>query len=349
MSDQKQMGYIPVNKIHVPEVKLRVAKLNSAEFEELVTSVSKDGILQVLQIRPYYRAPEIGPDGEVGEPVLVEDEYWLVDGLQRFTAAKSIGMAEVPCVLANDSDYDALRKMLISNQVGVQTTRSEKCSAMLLLLSEDPLTTIDSLAADMGLSVATCKNILSLDKLGQVDEKIIEAVDSGEIISANAYALTKLPKSQIPEYVDSAKTDDATTFAGKIQEQKKANNKAAKTGAAEGVVEYKVTPKGQTWATIYNEASHFADLENDNQQPSVLEDVFAKDFDRVLTEDDKELIGQCFLWLANMHPSEVARKTEEHEAKVKAREEKKARDKAAKEAAKAAKEADKQEVSFASL
>lgn len=91
---------------------------DSQAMQALVESVKTDGILQPLLVRP-----------------LGEEKYELVAGERRYRAAKELGLTEVPVIVRDLSEQQALRVALVENLQREDLNPVEETEGILQLLS----------------------------------------------------------------------------------------------------------------------------------------------------------------------------------------------------------------------
>ena len=91
---------------------------DSQAMQALVQSVKTDGILQPLLVRP-----------------LGEEKYELVAGERRYRAAKEVGLTEVPVIIRDLTQEQALRVALVENLQREDLNPVEETEGILQLLS----------------------------------------------------------------------------------------------------------------------------------------------------------------------------------------------------------------------
>ena len=115
-SEVSSVQTLPLQKITLPSSQPR-RYFDPQLLEELVNSVKQHGILQPLLVRPR----------ETGE-------YELVAGERRYRAAKVAGLAEVPVVIRDLNDEQALQFALIENLQREDLNPIEETQGILHLL-----------------------------------------------------------------------------------------------------------------------------------------------------------------------------------------------------------------------
>lgn len=94
------MRLVPIESLYVNELtSLRVVDEKSEEFVELVSSIRANGLLQPVVAR-YSN---------------VEGRYEIVCGRRRYLACMRIGYEDIPCMLSDLSDREALEHSIVEN------------------------------------------------------------------------------------------------------------------------------------------------------------------------------------------------------------------------------------------
>ncbi len=137
---------IPLNTIHKSPWQPR-RRFDAGALADLVQSVRERGLLQPLLVRE------------------VENGYQLIAGERRFRAAQEAELTDVPVIVLEASDRDALELALIEN------------------LQREDLNPIEEAEGYQSL----------IDKFGLTQEQIAERVGKGRATVANALRLLSLP------------------------------------------------------------------------------------------------------------------------------------------------------------
>jgi ParB family transcriptional regulator, chromosome partitioning protein len=139
-------------------------------MESLVASIREKGILQPLLVR---RDPDIA------------GEYELVAGERRWRAAQIAGLHEVPVVVRDLADRDALEIALIENVQRQDLTPLEEAEGYRRLMDEFQHTQED-LARSVGKSRSHVANMMRLLAL---PDSVKELMDRGDLTAGHARAL----------------------------------------------------------------------------------------------------------------------------------------------------------------
>ena len=115
--DQQQDQSISIEKIQLPAKQPR-RFFDSDKLAQLVQSVTEHGILEPLLVRP-----------------LESGGYELVAGERRLRAAREVGLAEVPIVVRELDDRQAIQVALIENLQREDLNPVEETDAVLDLLA----------------------------------------------------------------------------------------------------------------------------------------------------------------------------------------------------------------------
>lgn len=146
---------------------------DESALDELASSIREQGILQPLLVRP---AP--------GDP----GAYEIVAGERRWRAAKKAGLSQVPVIIRELDDNEALTIALVENLQREDLNPVEEAHAMAALQKRLKISQ-DALAAKLGKSRPAVANAL---RLLQLPENILESLELGEISAGHARALLAL-------------------------------------------------------------------------------------------------------------------------------------------------------------
>lgn len=135
---------------------------------ELSDSIAKHGVIQPLLVRPM-------PDGS----------YQLVAGERRWRASRMAGLTEVPVVIKELSDDEAMALALIENLQREDLNAIEEAQGIKALMDTLSLTQ-DEAAERVGKSRPAIANALRLLKL---PDEVLELVSNGTLSPGHARAL----------------------------------------------------------------------------------------------------------------------------------------------------------------
>ena len=135
---------------------------------ELADSIAKHGVIQPLLVRPM-------PDGS----------YQLVAGERRWRASRMAGLTEVPVVIKELSDDEAMALALIENLQREDLNAIEEAQGIKALMDTLSLT-LDEAAERVGKSRPAVANALRLLKL---PDSVIALVSDGKLSPGHARAL----------------------------------------------------------------------------------------------------------------------------------------------------------------
>lgn len=140
-------------------------------LEELAASIRSQGIVQPLLVRPL---PHTSPQA-----------YEIVAGERRWRAARKAGLSEVPVLVRELSDEDALTAALIENLQREDLNPLEEAEAIQALKERLPLSQ-EELAARLGKSRPAVANAL---RLLQLPEDMRGALRDGLLSAGHGRAL----------------------------------------------------------------------------------------------------------------------------------------------------------------
>jgi ParB family chromosome partitioning protein len=253
---------LKLGEIYESPVALRPVNKETEKFQELVDSIAARGLINALSVRPMTQddAVQLKESQEI-EIDAIEGKYILCDGLQRFTASKMAGLSEVPALIRNISDNEALVDQFMANHHRIDTLPAQFTQQMVRIMAADPLMTTKEMAKMLAVSEAFVKERMKLIKL---HEDIATLVDEGVIKLSNAFALANLPPEEQLNYKEAAINDSSREFAGNIKSRLAELNKAKREGR--GATEEFVPPTVATWRnkgeieSMRNNTADVADL-----------------------------------------------------------------------------------------
>lgn len=193
---------------------------------ELADSIAKHGVIQPLLVRPM-------PDGS----------YQLVAGERRWRASRMAGLTEVPVVIKELSDDEAMALALIENLQREDLNAIEEAQGIKALMDTLSLTQ-DEAAERVGKSRPAVANALRLLKL---PDSVIALVSDGKLSPGHARALLGFKDEQdIIETADliiekGLTVRDAEKLVKKRNKEPKAEKPAARRASYYDEVELALT------------------------------------------------------------------------------------------------------------
>lgn len=147
-------------------------------LEELAASIRSQGIVQPLLVRPL--------------PHTTPQAYEIVAGERRWRAARKAGLSEVPVLVRELSDEDALTAALIENVQREDLNPLEEAEAIQALKERLPLSQ-EALAARLGKSRPAVANAL---RLLQLPENMRGALRDGSLSAGHGRALLAVTEEE---------------------------------------------------------------------------------------------------------------------------------------------------------
>ena len=148
---------------------------SDADLEELASSIRERGIIQPIVVR-----------------AKGADQYELIAGERRWRAAQRAGLHEVPIVVLDVSDAEALELAVIENVQRTDLNPIEEATGYLALMDEFNHTQ-DALAKIVGKSRSHIANTVRLLKLSQPVQAYVRA---GKISAGHARILVGQPNAE---------------------------------------------------------------------------------------------------------------------------------------------------------
>ncbi|MBV9633117.1 MAG: ParB/RepB/Spo0J family partition protein [Methylobacteriaceae bacterium] len=159
------------------------------ELEDLANSIRQRGIIQPMLVRTIPRTPDV---------------YEIIAGERRWRAAQRAGLHEVPVILVEAGDKEALEIAIIENVQRADLNPLEEALGYEQLMSEFSYSQND-LARVIGKSRSHVANMLRLLKLPQ-DVRVL--LSAGDITAGHARALLSVTA---PEHVARRIVDQGLT------------------------------------------------------------------------------------------------------------------------------------------
>lgn len=166
-------GTLPVNAIQPGPSQPRQT-MQPQPLEDLAASIRANGVIQPIVVRRLAAGASPG--------------YEIVAGERRWQAAKLAGLQEIPVVIRDLSDQEAVAVALIENIQREELTPAEEARALKRLLAEFSLTH-EQVATAVGRSRATVSNLL---RLLDLPDTVVAFLDSKALSMGHARALLGL-------------------------------------------------------------------------------------------------------------------------------------------------------------
>lgn len=151
-------------------------------LEELADSIRAQGVIQPIAVRPLTTTDASGAR-----------HYEIVAGERRWRAAQLAGLSEIPAVVRQISDSDAIAVGLIENIQRENLTPLEEAQSLRRLIDEFELTHQQAAEA-IGRSRAAVSNLLRLLDLG---DEVKALVQTGKLEMGHARALLAITRPRL--------------------------------------------------------------------------------------------------------------------------------------------------------
>jgi ParB family chromosome partitioning protein len=167
VEDLRSLRHMPIEFIHASTNNPR-KKFDDSELDDLAKSIRDKGLLQPIVVRPS-----------------ASGEYEIVAGERRWRAAQRAGIHDVPVLIRELSDGEALEIALIENVQRTDLNPLEEARAYSLLLEQFTYTQ-QQLADSIGKSRSHIANTLRLLTL---PDPVRAQIETGELTAGHARAL----------------------------------------------------------------------------------------------------------------------------------------------------------------
>jgi ParB family chromosome partitioning protein len=175
VSPSRGSGTLPVSLMQPGPFQPRL-QIQQESLEELAASIRANGVIQPIVVR---RLPEGSAAGA---------RYEIIAGERRWQAAKLAGLADIPTIVRELSDRDAVAVALIENIQREDLTAAEEARALRRLAAEFELTH-EQVAVAVGRSRAAVSNFI---RLLDLPDAVVVLIDSKAIDMGHARALLGL-------------------------------------------------------------------------------------------------------------------------------------------------------------
>jgi ParB family chromosome partitioning protein len=150
-------------------------EIHQQPLEELAASIKANGVIQAIVVRPL-------PAGSGSA------KYEIVAGERRWQAAKLAGLTDIPVIVRQLSDKEAVAVALIENIQREELTSAEEARALKRLIEEFSLSH-SQVAETVGRSRAAVSNLI---RLLDLPASVVDLIDSKAISMGHARALLGL-------------------------------------------------------------------------------------------------------------------------------------------------------------
>jgi ParB family chromosome partitioning protein len=151
-------------------------EIDRQALEELAASIKANGVIQPIVVRPL-------PDSAAAAA-----RYEIVAGERRWQAAKLAGLTDIPAIVRELSDSQAIAVALIENIQREELTPADEARALQRLIGEFSLTHAE-VAQAVGRSRAAVSNLI---RLLDLPTEVVALIDSKALSMGHARALLGL-------------------------------------------------------------------------------------------------------------------------------------------------------------
>jgi ParB family chromosome partitioning protein len=174
VSPSRGGGTLPISLMQTGPFQPR-REMHQQPLEELAASIKGNGVIQAIVVRPL-------PPGTGAA------RYEIVAGERRWHAAKLAGLTDIPVIVRQLSDKEAVAVALIENIQREELTSAEEARALKRLIEEFSLTH-SQVAETVGRSRTAVTNLI---RLLDLPVSVVNLIDSKTISMGHARALLGL-------------------------------------------------------------------------------------------------------------------------------------------------------------
>ncbi len=214
----KNLRNIPLDLIVESPVAMRQAEIKSKDWPTFVDTIRRDGVLIPILVR------------ELRDPENDRTIYGIIDGTQRFAAAKLAGHADIPAHIRQMNEAEVMEAQVIANVAKIETKHVQYAKQLVKIFNQNPLMTVNDMATRLSRTPEWVYKRLSLVSL---PDNVTTLVDDGKIKLSNAVALVglaKIAKEELVNFLDRAQTTSPSEFQAQINERVKQIREARKAG-----------------------------------------------------------------------------------------------------------------------
>jgi ParB family chromosome partitioning protein len=240
LQDIRSLRHLPVELLHPSPNNPRKYFAN-AELDDLARSIREKGLLQPLVVR-----------------TRADGEYEIVAGERRWRAAQRAEMHEIPVLIREFSDGEALEIALIENIQRSDLNPLEEARAYNLLLEQFSYTQ-QQLAQSVGKSRSHIANTLRLLNL---PDSVRRQIEAGKLTAGHARTLvaTESPAELAEQIItlglsvreaETLTREAASPRARKPKPEKNADTKALEKAVAEALgLRIEINDRGEAGGTV---------------------------------------------------------------------------------------------------
>jgi ParB family chromosome partitioning protein len=177
-------GTLPIAMMQPSQFQPR-HEIHQQPLEELAASIKASGVIEPIVVRRL-------PEGSTADA-----RYEIVAGERRWRAAKLAGLTDIPTIVRQLSDKEAVAIALIENIQREELTAAEEARGLRRLIAEFSLTQ-QAVADSVGRSRAAVSNLL---RLLDLPDSVVAMIDSKTLSMGHARALLGLAEDSERERV----------------------------------------------------------------------------------------------------------------------------------------------------
>lgn len=210
-ADTEPGAMIPLELIHLPEQQPR-RYFDPQKLEQLTQSIREHGILEPLLVRPH-------PDDK--------GKYELVAGERRYRSAKAAGLGEVPVVVRQLNDQEALQVAIVENLQREDLNPIEEVEGILQILAIElkvEVGAVSPLLYRLRHSVTSSgHNVMAKPESSSSGHNVmakqlsqVEKVFQGLGMSWKSFTTNRLPLLNLPEELLQALREGKIAYTGAL-------------------------------------------------------------------------------------------------------------------------------------
>ena len=268
---------VPIDDVVFSDIKIRDAQKDRKEWPGFCNSIRLSGVQTAILVRPLRDE----------QKNIIKGKFEGVDGCQRWSASKELGLPDVPINLCDYDDQTCQCLQLILNRNRIPPTKKEELHHVTIFMQRNPKMSKGEVAVAFNYQPPELSALLGLKNLsGKWDALLTE----GQIPPTKAMAVCRLPHEDQDNLIEYALSHTINDVLGAVKIVKK-QNIAELTGAEGPVVVLRLVKLDDAKILLAEAVDKFEQL--DPKNPAYIGFAYAKTLaERFLRVDPATLATQ---------------------------------------------------------
>lgn len=276
---------IPLTQIVEPGFRLREAQRGTQEYQDLMNDIRRRGVIQSILVRPVVK------NGV--------EKFELITGTQRFNASLDLGLTTIPATIKEMTDDESQEAQIVENIHRVKQKPSQIATMLQKMMNHDPALTPTSLARKISRSVSYVNNILSITKLPEDMQELVNENKIPLLSAVKLSSLSKYPDEQ-RALLDDAMNQTVEEFVPAVAARKRELDKAAKQGQDGAEPTFTPVPKVRKKDLLLNEL-RLIEEGNDSELTTYLTSQNIE-----LSDAGRKVLAEALRWTTRLDAVSIA-------------------------------------------